>query len=104
MGGERLITTDAIAERLVVFVGAMVVSRPGAAITIPVLEANGAVAEHTLLLSPGTNLDLVDVDGPEADAARFPMPTFPAVGAAAMPVSDPSAAATIPDGYLDGKP
>ncbi len=46
------------------------------------LEESGKTAVHTLLLSPGIQLDVVDVDGlgEDDETARFPIPDMPQVG------------------------
>jgi hypothetical protein len=77
--GENLITSNEIAERLVSY--AVRVSQLGtsSAVRIPVLESNGTVAQHTLVINAATQLDIVDVDGITAgsETDRFGEAEFP---------------------------
>ncbi len=80
--GRAIITGDAVAAALLHY--AMQVAQSATAVTvdIPVLEANGKQATHTLLLGPATQFDVSDVDGlsEEESTRRFPVPEFPPIG------------------------
>jgi hypothetical protein len=79
---ESLITTNEIADRLVDY--AVRVSQLGtsSAVSIPVLESNGLIVEHTLVINSASQIDVVDVDGhiDGHETDRFGEPTFPPVG------------------------
>lgn len=96
-GSEQLVTGDAVADALLTFAATLTGTRAGVAVEIPVLEENGAVARHTLLLTPSTSLGVNELDGTAPDEKeRFPVPELPAVSVSMMPVADADAAATMP--------
>ena len=78
---ENVITSNEIADRLMKY--AVRVSQLGtsSAVTIPLLEPNGTVADHTLVINAASQFDVVDVaglvDGHELDQSgepEFPPP------------------------------
>jgi hypothetical protein len=80
--GEALVTGTQVSDALVHYVTHVSALATAVAIDIPVLESNGTVQAHTLLLSVATQLKVVDVDGSTADeeSERFPVPEFPPIG------------------------
>jgi hypothetical protein len=80
--GEPLVTGTQVSEALVHYVTHVAATTAAVAIDIPVLETNGTVQAHTLVLSAATQLKVVDVDGSTADQEidRFPVPEFPPIG------------------------
>ena len=80
-------TASGVAEALLVYAQAVASHHGSASVVIPVLEANGAVSEHTLLLGPATSLDIVDVDGFAAIEDDFEMPRFPPISPSAGPLT-----------------
>ncbi len=80
--GGSIITGDAVAAALLHYATQVAQSATAVTVDIPVLEANGNQATHTLLLGPATQFDVSDVDGltEEEGARRFPVPDFPPIG------------------------
>ena len=72
-------TASRVADALVLYAQHIASHHSSASVVIPVLEANGSVSEHTLLLGPGTALDVVDVDGFAVIEDEFLVPEFPAI-------------------------
>ena len=86
--GQSLVTGTAVAQAIIEYAGN--VARMGTSMTveIPVLEANGTIGRHALLLNQATALETFDVDGDlEDESNRFPVPEFTGVGGKAIPVS-----------------
>jgi hypothetical protein len=102
-GEESLITSNAIAEQLVDY--AVRVSQLGtsSAVTIPVLESNGLIADHTLVINGASQLNVVDVDGfvEGSESDRFGHPQFPAIGSRAAVELDGEGASTAFDEFGD---
>lgn len=80
--GEPMVTGTQVSAALVHYVTHVAATTAAVAIDIPVLESNGTVQTHTVLLSVATQLKVVDVDGStaEEEITRFPVPTFPPIG------------------------
>jgi len=80
--GEPLVTGTQVSDAIVHYVTHVAATTSAVAIDIPVLEKNGSVQTHTLVLSVATQLKVVDVDGSTADeeSDRFPVPEFPPIG------------------------
>jgi hypothetical protein len=80
--GEPLVTGTQVSDALVHYVTHVAATATAVAIDIPVLESNGTVQKHTLILSVATQLKVVDVDGSTADedGDQFPVPEFPPIG------------------------
>jgi len=89
--GEPFVTGSQVSTALVNYVTNVASMAAAVAVDIPVLETNGTVHNHTLVLSSATQLKVVDVDGStvEDEALRFPVPEFPPVGGQAYAVSAP---------------
>ena len=80
--GTSLMTGNAVADALLNFATHLDSS---VTVDIPVLESNGVVEPHTLLLGPATQLSVVDADGVQPNEAElFPVPEFPPVGGIAV--------------------
>ena len=79
---ENLITSNDIAERLVEYAVRVSQLNTSRAVTIPVLESNGTVADHTLVINAASQFDVVDVDGlvDGQETDRFGEPNFPTLG------------------------
>jgi len=95
--GQSLVSGSAVAEALLTF--AETVARRGASATatIPVLEDNGSVLNHSLLLTAATALETFDIDGgDDNEAERFPVPKFPSLGGKVVAVGDDDAAGITP--------
>jgi hypothetical protein len=89
---EELVTSDSVADELVEY--AVRVSQLGtsSAVTIPVLEANGQVSSHTLVVNAASQFAVVDIDGSSetSENGRFRNAVFPPIGNRAQPESDDS--------------
>ena len=100
-GEVSLVTSNSIAEQLVEY--AVQVSKLGtsSAVTIPVLESNGLVVDHTLVINAGSQLSAVDVDGGDdgSEGERFNAPDFPPVGSRATAESPEDSAALVADDF-----
>jgi hypothetical protein len=104
--GEPLVTGTQVSDALVHYVTHVAATATAVAIDIPVLESNGTVQKHTLILSVATQLKVVDVDGSTADedGDQFPVPEFPPIGGqgtAVAPAEIEVDAPFIDDDYLD---
>jgi hypothetical protein len=87
--GQSLVSGSAVAFALVEYAHAVARMDSSATVEIPVLEDNGTVAVHTLLLSAGTSLETFDIDGGDVhEDDRFPVPDFTGVGGKATAISD----------------
>jgi hypothetical protein len=87
---ENLITSNDIAEQLVDYAVRVSQLNTSRAVTIPVLESNGTVADHTLVINAASQFDVVDVDGlvDGEEIDRFGAPDFPSLGT--RPIMQPS--------------
>lgn len=84
--GYELITSSAVATAVMEYSTYVVRSGTSVAVDIPVLETDGAVRTHTLLIGPATQFDASDVDERDGDQeARFEVPRFPPIGGKAAP-------------------
>jgi hypothetical protein len=104
--GEPLVTGTQVSDALVHYVTHVSATASAVAIEVPVLESNGTVQTHTLLLSVATQLKVVDVDGStaEEEGERFPVPEFPPIGGhgfAVAPQDIGRDAPFIDDDYLN---
>ena len=99
--GLSLVTGTAIAEKLTEYAEKVARMRTSSSVNIPVLEENGAVTLHTLLLTGSSTLETVDIDGPiDDESVRFPTPTFTAIGGKAVPITTeeiPIVSVPLPD-------
>jgi len=86
--GQSMVTGSEVATALATY--AESVARMGASSTvqIPVLEENGSVLTHSLLLTAATALETFDIDGePTDESERFPVPKFAPIGGAAAAIT-----------------
>jgi hypothetical protein len=85
-GEESLITTNEIADQLVDYTVRISQLGTSSAVSIPVLESNGLILEHTLVINAASQIDVVDVDGfiDGSETERFGEATFPPVGVRAL--------------------
>ena len=84
--GNELITSSDVAHAVMEYSTYVVRSGTSVAVEIPVLETDGAVRNHTLLIGPGTQFDASDVDGRDSEQeSRFEVPRFPPIGGKAGP-------------------
>lgn len=91
--GGSLVTGSAVTEALLQFATNVASDAGSVAVEVPVLEEDGSTTTHTLLLGPGMQFDVSDVDSPAArdEEELFPVPDLPQLGIVA--VSEPSAQA-----------
>jgi hypothetical protein len=83
-----LVTGTAVADSLTEYAEKVSRMQTSSSVEIPVLEDNGSVTVHTLLLTVATTLETVDVDGAvEDESERFPVPQFTAIGGKAVPIT-----------------
>ncbi|MET0956189.1 MAG: hypothetical protein ABWY68_09580 [Cryobacterium sp.] len=101
--GEPLVTGTGVTDALVHYVTHVAGMAAAVAVDIPVLELNGTVKAHTLILSNATQLTVKDVDGVTDDeSAKFPVPELPPVGGKAFAMEPESIQADAP--FLDDDP
>lgn len=85
--GGSLITGSAVTEALLTFATGVAGDAGSVAVEIPVLESDGTTTTHTLLLGPGTQLDVSDADplsAEDEEARLFPVPDLPQIGIVAV--------------------
>ncbi|NQX14017.1 hypothetical protein HQQ80_20515 [Microbacteriaceae bacterium VKM Ac-2855] len=82
--GDSLPTGSAVAEALLQHAVRVAAARAVVAVDIPVLDTDGGVRIHTLLLGPNTTLHVYPIADIEDEEGRFPVPPFPSVHARAM--------------------
>ncbi|MBT2502321.1 hypothetical protein [Curtobacterium sp. ISL-83] len=80
--GGSIVTGNAITAALMEYTTTVANAEHSVTVDVPVLEENGAISTHTLLLSPASQFDIADVGGisAEEEAERFPVPELPSVG------------------------
>ena len=101
--GEPLVTGTGVTDALLNYVTRVSGMAAAVAVDIPVLERNGTIQAHTLILSTATQLTVKDIDGVSADeSARFPVPELPPVGGQAFAMEPESIQADAP--FLDEDP
>lgn len=75
--GGTLETGDAVAQAIVDYVTSVSQSEANISVDIRVREPSGSIATHSLVLGPGTQLDVTDVDPAVGDeSVNFPVPEF----------------------------
>ena len=91
--GGSIVTGSAVADALLDYATQIDRWAKSVAVEIPVLEDDGTVNVHTILLGSASVLVTSEIDGPVdvAEEGRFPMPVFPALGAVAVPMSQTEA-------------
>ena len=75
-----LITGSAVAAALLDYVSQMSSANNSATVDLPVLESNGTISTHTIVVSSSIQFDVADADGesnPFDEDERFPVPEFP---------------------------
>ena len=80
--GGTIVTGDAVAQALLDYVTSVAQSEPNVTVDIPVREEDGTVTQHSIVLGPGTQLDVADADSldNEDEPKVFPVPEIgPAV-------------------------
>ena len=101
--GEPLVTGSSVSAALVQYVTHVSTAATAVAVEIPVLEHNGTVRPHTLILSSATQLDVKDVDGvADGEEIRFPVPRFPRTSEEAFPLAAADISTLVP--ILDEDP
>lgn len=97
--GGSIVTGNAITAALLEYTTTVADAENSVTVDIAVLEKNGDVSVHTLLLSPASQFDVVDVGGmsDEEEAERFPVPAMPQVGINGTVESTADARATATD-------
>lgn len=82
--GASIVTGNAITAALLEYTTTVADAENSVTVDIPVLEDNGEISVHTLLLNAASQFDVVDVDvdglTEEQEAERFPVPELPRVG------------------------
>ncbi|WP_120338504.1 hypothetical protein [Cryobacterium soli] len=95
--GEPLVTGSSVSAALVHYVTHVSTAATAVAVEIPVLEHNGTVRSHTLILSATTQLDVKDVDGvADGEENRFPVPRFPRTSEEAFPLAAADISTLVP--------
>lgn len=85
--GHSLVTGTQVAVALTAYADAVARMSASVVVEVPVLEANGAIGTHNLLLNGSTALESFDVDcSLEREDELFPVPAFPGVGGSAVAV------------------
>jgi hypothetical protein len=91
--GHTLVTGSAVADALVSYAANVARMTTSTVVEIPVLEEDGEVGSHTLLLNTGTALEVRRAEGgpvddaeAAAEAERFPVPKFTPVGGRAVAI------------------
>lgn len=102
--GEPLVTGTDVADALVHYVTHVAGMSAAVAIDLPVLEADGTVQPHTLILSAATELGIRDVDAlaGQDEGTRFPVPDFPPIGGQAFAMATEDIGEDAP--FLDEDP
>ena|GEM_PF-5142828 len=90
--GGSIVTGSAVADALLDYATQMERWAKSVAVDIPVLEDDGEVTVHTILLGSASALVTSEIDGPAdvsvdgTEEERFPVPEFPALATVAVPV------------------
>ena len=97
--GGSIVTGSAVTAALLKYLTTLAAAENSVTVDIVVLEDSGATAVHTLLLSPASEIDVVEVGGMAEDeeARRFPVPEFPEVGITATVERNNDASETAED-------
>ncbi|BDZ48045.1 hypothetical protein GCM10025867_02860 [Frondihabitans sucicola] len=75
--GLTLVTGSDTADALVRYAATAFSRGDAVNVDLPVLEADGFVREHTVVIGPAGGLDVVDVDVRADETREFPVPVFP---------------------------
>lgn len=73
------VTGNAAAEALLEFAVSVTGNARSAAVDITVLEEDGRITQRSLLVSPGSQFEVIELPdaSPTDEASRFPVPSFP---------------------------
>jgi hypothetical protein len=90
--GQTLVTGDAVADALAEYSVAVTRMAAGTTVDVPVLEPDGGITVHTLLLTAATSLEVEPFEwqrgpGDRSEEEQFPLPEFEPIGGKAEPVS-----------------
>jgi len=75
-----LVTGDAVASALLDYVSQMSSASTAATVDLPVLEHDGTISTHTIVVSSAIQFDVTDADvasAPADEVDRFAVPDFP---------------------------
>lgn len=102
--GEPMVTGTDVADALVHYVTHVAGMAAAVAVAVPVLELNGTVQSHTLILNHSVQLTVKDVEGEGGgdETARFPIPELPPVGGQAYALAPETIQQDAP--FLDEDP
>jgi hypothetical protein len=80
--GGSIVTSNAITTALLGYITSVPGTDTSVTVDVTVLGENDETCLHTLVLSPASQFDVVDVEGmtEEEEMARFPVPKMPIVG------------------------
>lgn len=82
--GGSLVTGDAVTAALLEYVTSVSDAESNVTVDIPVLEEDGDITVHTLLVGATTQFDVSDANPVDDEAARFAVPDLPQVGVTAI--------------------
>jgi hypothetical protein len=82
--GDSLLTGSAVAEALIAHTVDVGNAKTVVAVDIPVLDFDGMIRLHTIVLGPNTTLHVYPATEADEEEKRFPVPPFPAVHARAV--------------------
>lgn len=82
--GDSLLTGSAVAEALIEHTVDVAHAKVFVAVDIPVLDPDGIIRVHTLVIGPNTMLHVFPAEDALDEDERFPVPPFPSVHARAV--------------------
>lgn len=76
--GGTIETGDAVAQAMLEYVTNVAQTETNITVEIPTRESDGTMSVHSVVLGPGTQLDITDADASTAgdEAKDFPVPGF----------------------------
>ena len=94
LASGTLVTCDDVAASLLDYMARVSPTAKSVSVDIPVLETDGSVSTHTIVLNAAVSLDVANA-GDEAgdETERFPVPSFP--------IADDAMIAVIPTQYAN---
>ncbi|NQX12506.1 hypothetical protein HQQ80_12770 [Microbacteriaceae bacterium VKM Ac-2855] len=86
--GNALVTSVSVADAVIAYAAEVIRLGTSSTVDIPVLESNGTILQHTILIGPATQLEVVDIDGESAAVSEddFEMPAFAPLLSVGAPV------------------
>ena len=80
--GGSIVTSNAITTALLGYITSVADTDNSVTVDVTVLLENDETCMHTLVLSPASQFDVVDVEEmtEEEEVARFPVPEMPMIG------------------------